>query len=380
MLKANSRFTISTLAALAGTSSVFGFAEVGRGKLTANAQATVAYDSNIFANNTEQDDITGSFTPSLAYTRNVGRISSDVVAGVSAISFADTNGQDSVDPFVRANFRQDRAEKGSDSVSLSYARTTEANDVLLDRTESDEYRGSGNVDYYYSEKTGIRGNASYRISDYGTTGYNDVESYRLGGGVLYRYSPKLVANLGYSFSPEKATNRDPLRISNPTSKNHRFEASLEGEIAPKVTGVVSMGYAYREFDAGGSDDSAIGRVSLAWAAAEKTKVDLSISRDFDTTANAESARNLGINLGVRQSLTEKIAVSGSIGYQELSLDEVGTPVERDDEAYLFAVGASYRINDIVGTSASISHRINDSTLARADYDRTVVSLSVNVNF
>jgi polysaccharide biosynthesis protein VpsM len=382
MMKQHCPLALAALAATFAASApqAHAFAEVARGKLVATARLAGSYDTNIFSNNTEVDDFTSSFTPGLNYTRDVGRISATAQLGVNAITFADTNGQDSLDPFINASFKHDRAEKGSDALSLGYARTTEANDLLLDRVESDIYRGNLRTDYFYSEKTGFRLDGGYRISTYDTAGYNDVESYTLGGGVLYRYSPKLVANATYSFNTELATSIPAARLSDPSSDNHRFGIGLEGELAPKLTGTVGVGYGYREFDVDGSDEALLFNAGLSWLAAEKTKVSLVAAQGFDTTANAESARTLDVTLGARQSLTEKISLNASIGYGESQLDEVGTPVSREDESYNFGLGASYSVNDHASVTTTLLHRINESTLARADYDRTVVSLGVNLTY
>jgi hypothetical protein len=373
------------LAALAAslaatTPEALAFAEIARGKLTATARITGAYDTNIFANDTEVDDFTATFTPGLNYTRDVGRVSTYAELGVNAITFADTSGQDSIDPFINVRFTHDRDEKGSDALSLGYTRSSEANDLLLDRVESHEYRGAARIDYFYSEKTGLRVDGGYRVSDYITAGYSDIESYSIGGGLLYRYSPKLVANASYSFNTERATNIPASILSDPASKNHRFTVGLEGELTPKVTGTVGVGYGYRDFDRGGSTDAILFDVGLSWSAAEKTSFRLSVTQGFDTTANAESVRSLDVTLGANHSLTEKITLRGLLGYQESTFNEIGTAANREDKAYNGGVGLTYAFNDYVDAEANLVHRITESTLARAEYDRTVVSLVVNLRY
>jgi hypothetical protein len=372
--------TCTTVAAVAlSASSAFGFAEIARGKLVANAQFQAVYDTNIFANSSEEDDISGVFTPSLSYTRSVGRIASAINTGVRAISFEKTGGQDSLDPYVNGSFTYDRAEKGGDSLTVSYARSTEANDIVNDRTESDEYRGSWKTDYFYTEKTGLRVNGGYRVSHYNTAGYNNVSSYDLGGGVVYRYSPKLLASATYNFSPEKATNLGAA-LNDPSSQNHRFRLGLEGEIAPKVNGSVGVGYVYRDFDDGRPfDDTILADVVITWTASAKTGVTWTASNNFDTTPGAESAKNFVTSLALNQSLTEKISATANVGYQNNVFDrQIG--VRRTDDAYNAGLSLNYRINDIVSSSASVTHRISESTLAVAEYDRTVVSLSVNLTY
>ena len=371
---------IGALAGLAAAPAAFGFAEIARGTLTADARFSGEYDSNIFANSSETGDYSFIFMPSLSYTRNVGRISTAIQVGIRTISFTDTSGQNSIDPSVNAVFTYDGAEKGSVSQSLSYQRSTDANDTLNTRAESNEYRAATRVDYYYSEKTGLRFNAGYRLSDYVSAGYNDVSSYNVGGGVLYRYSPKLIASATYDFSPEKATSLGVAPTSDPSSKNHRIQLGLEGELAPKVTGNVGVGVVHREFDIGGSDDAFLLTTAVSWAAAEKTAFTLSASNNFDTTPGAESAKNFNVNLAVRQTLTEKIAVGANIGYIHSLLQQEPGPVERTDNGYLAGLNSSYRFTDNVSLSATLSYRYNDSTLALAQYERFVANLSLNLSF
>lgn len=373
-------FTATTLAAAAATAPVaFGFAEVARGKLVANASIRAVYDSNVFSNSSEQEDFSAEFVPELAFRRKVGLISTDAKVGLKAMSFNDSTDQNSIDPYADAAFRLDRADKGSSSISLRYARMTEANETLNDRVTSDEFSGTGNVDYYYSEKTGIRGNASYRLSDMSTAGYNDVSSYSLGGGILYRYSQKLVADATYSYSPEEASNLNGA--SDPSSKNHRFQLGLDGQLTPKLSGRVAAGYAYREFDQGGDNEGAmLLQSSLNWAAAEKTSVNLTASNDFDTTSAAESALGFNVSLGVNQGLTEKISLGGNVGYQDSEYTAFPGPVTRTVQAYVFGASLGYKINDIANLSFALSHRVSDSNVVSAVYDRTTVSLGLNLTY
>lgn len=380
MISKSTLIAASAIVGLAAAPAAFGFAEIARGTLTADARFSGEYDSNIFANSSEEGDYSFIFMPSLSYTRNVGQISTAIQVGVKAISFQDTSDQDSIDPSVNATFTYDRAEKGSISQTLSYLRSSDANDTLNTRTESDEWRAVTRVDYYYSEKTGVRLNAGYRLSDYRSTGYNDVTSYNVGGGLLYRYSPKLVASATYDFSPEEATNLGAAPTSDPSSKNHRVQLGLEGELAAKLTGNVGLGVVHREFDIGGSDDAFLLSAAVSWAAAEKTNLTLAASNNFDTTPGAESAKNFNVNLALRQTMTEKLTLGATLGYLHSQLNQQPGPVERTDNAYITGVNGSYRLSDMISLSASLSYRINDSTLALAEYERFIANLSVNFSF
>jgi len=319
------------------------------------------------------------FTPGISYSRSVGTISTSAKLGVRSISFTDTSGQDSIDPFVNLTLNVDRAEKGRVNAAFSYARTTQANEQLLTRTESDEFRGSAGIDYYYSDKTGVRLNTQFRVSDFASAGFGDVESQGIGGGLLYKYSPKLTANLSYDYSPEKSVN-SPNLLSNPNSKNHRISLGLEGDLRPKVNGSISLGTATRNFDIGGSDQTMLVATRLSWSASEKTSFNISASNNFDTTPGAESAKTFLATLGLQHALTTKLSYTGSIGHQESTLDQKPGPVTRTDTALLLNSALTYRLNDYYSAALRVTHRVNTSTLALAEYDRSVVSLSLTGTF
>lgn len=365
---------------LAVSSSSQAFTKLGRGTLNATAKLGFEYDDNIFGNAQGVGDYSAIFTPGLSYSRSVGVISTTAELGIRTISFTDTSGQDSLDPYLNMNFSMDRDLKGSVSAGFRYARTTQANELLLTRTKSDEFRGNGRIDYFYSEKTGLRMNTQFRVSDFKTTGFNSIDSYSVGAGLLYRYSPKLVANLTYDYSPEKATNL-PSTVSDPSSDNHRISVGFEGEIRPKLNGSIDLGMAYRSFSkVGGSDKTFLLGSRLSWTASEKTNLTLTASNNFDTTPGAESVKSFNGALGVRQALTDKISLSGNVGYQNSTLDKKPGPVSRRDHALLLGANMTFRISDHYNANAGVTHRINNSSLALADYNRTVFSVGLNAAF
>jgi hypothetical protein len=381
MTSSRQRFVSLALAGalITAVPTAFSLGKIGRGTLNVSASLNVEYDTNIFGNAVEVDDMSAIFTPGLSYNRAVGTISTTAQFGVRSISFTDTSGQDSIDPYLNATFNMDRDVKGKVSAAFNYARTTEANELLLTRTESDEFSGNFRVDYFYSDKTGVRMDTAFRVSDFSTAGFGDVQSTSLGGGLLYRYSQKLTADLSYSYSPEKVV-RSQIATSNPNSDNHRISLGLEGELRPKVNGSISIGSVSREFDIGGSDQAMLVSSNLAWTASEKTTWNLIVSNNFDTTAGSESAEIFMATLAVRQALNQKISISGSVTHSESTLDQLPGPVTRTDEALLFNASVNYRLNDHYNASGGISHRISTSTLALAEYERTIVSLGLNATF
>lgn len=368
------------LLAIGAGHQLHAFAQIARGTLVADVDLRFTYDTNVFGNSSEEDDVSSTLSPSLSYTRNVARVTTSASAGVSAISFNDYTEQNTIDPNASLRFDYDAAENGNATVGLDYSRSTQTNEALLTRTSSDEYRGSATVNYFYSEKTGVRLNGGYRVSNYSTSGFNNVSSYNLGGGLVYRYSPKLTASLVYGFSPEKASNL-ASGVGDPSSNNHRVSLGFEGQIAPKVTGNVSGGVVHRDFDgAQDSQTAALANVGLSWRAAQKTTATLSISNDFDTTASGQSVQNFSARVGVRQTLTEKLSGGATLTYAQSEYEASGVVPARSDDSLTEAIDLSYSVNDYLSLGAGASYRLNNSDSATADYGRLSLFLSASLNF
>jgi len=361
----------------------YGFVEIARGSLTAGLSARAEYDTNIFGNNTSDADTIFSFTPDLRYTRAVGKISTIAVAGVNIIRFNEADDENSEDPFASVTFNYDAADKGNARLSIGFARSSQADDTVLDRLKSDEYALDSMVNHFYSEKLGYRVGFGTTISESKTNGFNDVDTYTVSLGSVYRYSQKLNAALTYSFRKSGTEDVDTTLFEKPDSDDHRLTASLEGEISPKVTGQIGVGFSIRDYDEGGSDVAPTLSTGLNWAAAEKTTVSFNATQDFETTSAAQSALRFKTSLGVTQAINAKLNLTGSFGYEHATYENSAVaPADngRTDDSFIFQAGAAYAFTRYVSANAGITYRDNQSDAARADYERTIVSVGVSARY
>ncbi len=378
MLQFTARVTAAAFAVFVAHES-HAFAEVARGSLTADLTASAEHDTNIYGNNTERADEILTMAPALQFTRNVGTISMFASAGVNIIRFSDHTDQNSEDPFASLKFNYDGADKGSAQAGVSYRRSSETNDAALTRTESDDYLADATVNYYYSEKLGVRPRADLSFSRSRTDGFNDVDRQGIGAGLLYRYSPKLTLVSAYDFRATET--RDRLAgADKPDSIDHRFSFGVEGDLAPKLTGSASFGVTYRDFDTGGSSWLPYAGIDLTWAVLEKTSVFLTISNDFDTTSSAQSSKNFRTALGARQALSPRLFLSGSIGYEHLKYSSNGLIGGRADDVLPLSLDLDYAVSDYLSLGAGISWRHNSSDFVTADYDRAVFTLQASVRY
>lgn len=374
------RFVAGTLTvAGAFTPSAFGFAEIARGKLIASASLVASYDTNILSNGTEEADFVATFNPSLAYLRNVGIITTSVSAGVKAYSFTENKGYDSLDPNISCSFSANGSETISASISFGYARTTEADSVLLDRVETDKLKGSSQVSYFFREKIGLNASGSYVRTMFNSPGRDDVSSYGLGGGVTYRYSAQISASASCSYNPVTVT-QGVSTVSDSSSTNYVLALNFDGELAPKLSGSTSVGYAFRSLESGNSDATMLLGINFNWNPLEKSAFSLSASNKFDLTPRGESARVFDLSLGYQQILTPFLKSSATIGYTNSQITATSGAASRSDDGYSVGLAFTYSINEHWSAGAGITHGINESNLALAVYSRTVVSFTLGLTF
>jgi hypothetical protein len=378
MLQLTARVTAATFAALVAHESL-AFVEIARGALTAGLTVSAAHDTNIFGNNTERPDGFLTITPDLQFTRNAGAISLFAAGGVDLIRFSDHPDQNSEDPFASLKFNYDGADKGSAQAGVSYRRRSQINDAVLTRTESDDYLADATVNYYCSEKFGVRPRADLNFSRSRTDGFNDIDRLSAGVGFLYRYSPKLTLVSGYDFRTTETRDRF-AGTDEPDSSDHRFSLGVEGDLAPKLAGSASLGAIYRDFDHGDSSWMPYAGIDLTWAVLEKTSVVLTVSSDFDTTASAQSSKSLRTALGVRQALSVRLSLFGLIGYEHLKYSSSGLIGGRTDKVIPLTLALDYAVNKYRSLGAGVSWRHNSSDLVIADYDRAVYTLQASVRF
>ena len=367
--------SLAVLAALQANAGV----DFARGTLGLEINSKAEHDSNVFGNNSEKADELLTVIPEITYVRNVGLISVDMSTGVKIQRFSDFTDLNTDDFFAGAKLDYDAAEKGNASFEIGYERFSAANEAVLARTESDEYKAKGSFDYFYSEKLGLRVLAGYTDSQQLLVGFNDVTTYQLGTGALYRYSPKLVANLSYNFR-NTATDNVAVGLANPDSNDHRISFGVEGEITPKLTGRAATGIVYREFDTGGDDTGFFADVGLTWDVLEKTSITLDIGNDYNTSAGAQSSENFSAKLGISQELLEKLIGRASISYGNDNYDASGPVAARQDDTYTLSAGLTYTFTDSVSTAFDLSYKDSSSDLATADYERTLVTISLDAKF
>ncbi len=370
--------TVSAALAMA-TGNVRAAASLGGGELYASGILRAEYDSNIFANNLEEEDVLFRLTPGLIWVRDAGLVRAEVAGGVEFQQFCDYTDENSSNPYGSLDLDWAREEgKSEGRLAASYRRNSFANPTVNERTKSDDLSFTGSVGHFATEKFGYRLKGTYLDQDYLTTGYSSVRKASAAIEGRYQYSPKLETVLGYTFR-DSATRKRFGRAS-VNSTDHRFLLGFDGELLPKVTGRLAAGYVYRSFSSAAFDDESglVIETALDWTPDPDTTVTVFAERDFDTSPVDQTIRSFRTGVDFARKVTPKFTVSAGISYEHANY--VGGPTSRTDDVVVVRGRASYAFTERIEAGADLNNRATNSTLAISDCNKLVAGAFIGARF
>lgn len=362
-------------------SSLQAIAPLGRGRLVGNVVARVDYDSNIFVNDKQVDDLVGTFDAGVRYVQDAALLTFEAAVGATVLSFADHDDQNGADPYLEGRLGYKPSDKTNLNGTLTYRKNSLANDAVNDRTESNDLVLDGRFEHLTTEKLGFRLTGAYSKSDYLTAGYSDIENYGLGAHVLHVYSPKLNLLAGIHQN-ESWTKPGATRRRSAGSRDWRYTVGAEGEFAPKVKGEASVGVVQRSFKGTGfTDGDELFLAGLVtWAAAEKTSFTLRARRDVSLSAADQAVKSFNVSVSVSHALAQKLDVEGSVGYDHSNYVGFLGASKRDDDGMIYRARLNYTLNDRVSFDVSTGYRNSTSNFAAATYDRFNFGAGVSARF
>lgn len=386
LLPVNSRIILSLLALLTVTTSVtvtpaFAIGTIGRGRLVGNANLRADYDSNIFVNSSKTEDYVTTLAGELRYLHESGIISFESGVGAQVLLFADHPDQKAFDPVFDGKIGYVPSSKTDMRGGFSFRQNSIANETVNDRTKSDDLALDGAIMHLTTEKLGVRLVGSYAQSAYHTAGYSDVMNYSAGVFAVEQYSPKLKLLAGVTTLEWWTTDLAPGQRSVST-QDLRYSVGAEGELAPKVTSNIQVGWLKRDFDSPGfsGTDAAYVSAQVSWLASEKRTWGLMLSENLTVTAAGQSLKSASASLSLSQTISEKLALDLSAGADRSSYVSFSGIGSRTDNGAIFRARINYALKDYVALDASAGYRTNHSAVAVSDYSRLNLGGGVTVRF
>ena len=313
--------------ALTCTSIAYGADKRAIGDLQINATAATLFDSNIYFNENEIDDIIFQFRPTATYTKRLGPLIASATGGGNFARYVENEQEDYSDPITRFNigmaedfglFSVDKRSAGKISFGFDtdISQRTESNEQLQDLVSYTLYTANFDIRYNHSPKFGVSATLGYDFKNYQNTSslgnhYTDIETQILGANLIYIYSPKLDIFLNYTHSQYDGRGERDFYTDNEVST---VKLGAEGDFTPKISGHAAVGYSFRTFDNSlvNSEDGLIFDAGVNWQFRQKTGLSFNMGRTYTPTAQDNAMVSTNYNISLLHRFTQR--TTGTLAY------------------------------------------------------------------
>jgi hypothetical protein len=350
--------------------------EDGRDHVFVDGTVAVGYDSNVFANAVSGGSLVTEGSLGLNFTRRAGWIGVNASAELDYASYARYHGQDYADPKVTAEFTK-QTGRTTGSLTMSIQKQDRADVTVNTRDTAWIYDVGLNVQYPVIERYSLTGTLDWNKTDYEDHDlFTDLTVYT---GNLYLY---------YILNDERdlfidARGRYTDEADGTYDIDKALSAGISGRVYGPFNGSLQAGFqnrtAYGGVNAGSFDDvTASG--TATWNMNRRMTLTAMLSRDYSTTATAQSIDDTTASLTFQDSLTAKASFTliGSIGENRFLGHEGLLPdgERRVDDFYALSAQYYYTLNQHLKFSLTYSYYRSYSTLAYAEFPRHQVFLSL----
>lgn len=363
-------FSAGLLAAVVGGLEAITFPSEQEEGLSFDNEASAFYDSNIVGNEDGDSDIELTYSPTINFTRQSGLIGVDASLGGDFGFFLDHDEFDY--QLIRSNLSVTYPNSPDIPYKLTlggvYNETSDVDTFSARRLEWSVGGINGSLRYNVNERWGFRVNGRWSELEYQDSQIDSQTTFGGGVDLVYIYSENLDIFAGYSYS-ETSGRTD--------SETQTFRLELEGDLTPKVTGVLGVGYQIRETDINESGDPYV-NLDLAWAINDRFEVVATGEMGFFTTSAGSSGQRMGAGIAGVLALGGAVSVSLGVNYQEQTYDSFG--LDRDDEFLSYQAGLAWRMGLSALMTASLSYHDVSSTLDILNYDRLRAGVGFKYTF
>ncbi|WOO41306.1 outer membrane beta-barrel protein [Rubellicoccus peritrichatus] len=355
------------------------------------------YRSNVFNNPLKADDYIFIFSPGLEV--NIGRNSN---ANIKIIFREDISwynrftNQDSqlANLFIDGVYNSGPLTSGAGFSFVQNQQNTASTAGVATGTNQNEvqrdlYAAYIKAEYDISQKTYTTGRFEWNRTDYTNNqdfgnSFSDRDIFTAPLDVLYRFSPKLDLGLGYRFRYTDVSNNQSnpaLGSQTPGDYLDNFVSfSVRGELYPKLTTRLNVGWQNRSFNAAGLNDDNTISVLSAFDYEFSPKLDFTagFNRDFGTGSIGQSTINTGGFFGTTYNFSQFIAVSSRIDV--VNTDYENDPSGRSDDTIRANTSVTYTPNVYLQFTAAYAYINNSSNINGASFMGHTIDLSASLRY
>jgi hypothetical protein len=353
--------------------------EDGRDHLFVDGSVQVGYDSNVFANAQSGGSMVYQGSLGVDFARRAGWIGVNASASLDFARYANFRNQDYVDPKLTAELTK-QSGRTTGSLTVSVQRENRADVTVNTRDVSWNYDVGLDFQYPVIERYSINGSFDYSHVDYEDQQlFTNLTTYT---GNLYLYyilneQRDLFVNYRLRFSDEATGDYDV---------DNSLSAGVSGKVYGPFNGSFQIGYQTRMMYGGPDNGEDFGDLTLSGAATwnmnRRMTLTANLSRDYSTTATAQSIESTSAGLVFQDSFTAKAstALSGSVGENRFLGDDglVSPDGERRVDRY-WDINAAYfyTVNQHLKLSVSYNYYRSYSTLAYAEFPREQLNMTLS---
>jgi hypothetical protein len=369
---------VAAAAACAPVASGLVSLEDGKDHLFVDGSVEFGYDSNVFANADSGGSMVYQGSLGIDFTRRAGWIGVNASASVSFARYGSFRDQDYVDPKFTAEFTK-QTGRTTGSLTLSVQRENRADVTVNTRDVSWDYDLGLNFQYPVIERYSISGSFDYNRIDYQDQAlFTNLATYTENLYLYYILNEQRDLFIDYR-----------LRNSDEAGGTYDVDNSLSGGVSGRVygpfNGSVQAGYETRTSHGGPDNGEDFGDLFLSgtatWNMNRRMTLTSTVSRDYSTTATAQSIESTSAGLTFQDSFTAKASttLSGLVGENRFLGDEgiLEPSGERRVDTFVdLSAAYFYTVNQHLKASVSYSYYLSHSTLAYADFPRHQVDFTL----
>jgi hypothetical protein len=314
----------------------------------------------------------------LDFTRRAGWIGVNATASLNFARYGSFRSQDYVDPKFTAEFTK-QTGRTTGSITMSVQREDRTDVTVNTRDVSWNYDAGLNFEYPVIERYSIAGSFDYNRADYQDQQlFTNLTTYTENLYLYYILNEQRDLFVDYRL-------RDSDEATGDFDIDNSLTAGVSGKVYGPFNGSLQAGYETRTMHGGPDNGEDFGDLTVSGAATwnmnRRMTLTANMSRDYSTTATAQSIESTSAGLIFQDSFTSKAStiLSGEVGENKfLGEDGLVEPsgVRRIDNFYDVSAAYFYTINQHIKFSVSYSYYRSYSTLAYAEFPREQIDLGL----
>ncbi|WP_438483366.1 outer membrane beta-barrel protein [Oleiharenicola lentus] len=222
-----------------------------------------------------------------------------------------------------------------------------------------------------SEKTSVNAGVEYDQVRYRSDTFSGSEAVSLPVRLFWKTSAKLEVGGGATYRVE-----EPQRVG-AKAKDWFYNLGAKGDFTERLTGRFFVGYRTREVEGFERDDGLGLEGGFDYRASAKSRLALSLSRDFALGARGESVTRSRYALRWISTPTPFLRFEVGSTYQASDYGAsifTGNPnLARTDDFWSGDVSMAYSFNQWISTSLDYLFRNNQSSIATAEFSNNILS-------